>query len=137
MDGRARARHRSGHPDHPAGLAALGLHSAGSIVETGYKYANNVAAVPSLHAAFSLLVAITLWPRKHKWLRPLVALYPVAMGFSLIFAGEHYVTDILLGWMYTAVTALAVAWVARWWQARRPKPEPVRAKNEPAYEPAG
>ncbi len=116
---------------------ALGLHSAGSLVETGYKYANDVAAVPSLHAAFSLLVAVTLWPRKHKWLRPLVALYPVLMGFSLVFAGEHYVSDILLGWVYTAVTALAVAWVVRWWQARRPKPEPVRAKNEPAYEPAG
>ena len=62
---------------------ALGLHSAGSVIEHGYRYANNVAAVPSLHAAFSLLIAITLWPRKHKWLRPLVALYPLAMAFSL------------------------------------------------------
>ena len=44
----------------------VGLHSAGSVVEHGYQYANNVAAVPSLHAAFSLLIAITLWPRKHK-----------------------------------------------------------------------
>ena len=31
----------------------IGLHSAGSLVESGYAYANNVAAVPSLHAAFS------------------------------------------------------------------------------------
>jgi hypothetical protein len=116
---------------------ALGLHSAGSLVETGYKYANDVAAVPSLHAAFSLLVAITLWPRKHKWLRPVVALYPLLMAFSLVASGEHYVSDILLGWMYTAVTALAVARANRWWQARRAEREPVRARNEPAYEPAG
>jgi membrane-associated phospholipid phosphatase len=116
---------------------ALGLHSAGSLVETGYKYANDVAAVPSLHAAFSLLVAITLWPRKHKWLRPVVALYPLLMGLSLVFAGEHYVSDILLGWMYTAVTALVLAKALRWWQARRTEREPVRTKNEPAYEPAG
>ncbi len=44
----------------------LGLHSAGSLVESGYQYANNVAAVPSLHAAFSLLIAITLWPRRRR-----------------------------------------------------------------------
>ncbi len=55
---------------------ALGLHSAGSLVEGGYAYANNVAAVPSLHAAFSLLIAITLWPRKRTWLRPFVAAVP-------------------------------------------------------------
>ena len=71
------------------------------LVEHGYQYANNVAAVPSLHAAFSLLIAITLWPRKHKWLRPIVALYPLAMAFSLVYAGEHYFSDILLGWIYT------------------------------------
>jgi len=35
------------------------LHSAGTVVESGYQYANNVAAVPSLHAALSLLIAIT------------------------------------------------------------------------------
>ena len=81
----------------------LGLHSAGSVVEGGYAYANNVAAVPSLHAAFSLLIAITLWPRKHKWLRPLVALYPLAMAFSLVYGAEHYFSDILLGWIYTIV----------------------------------
>jgi hypothetical protein len=96
----------------------LGLHSAGSIVEGGYAYANNVAAVPSLHAAFSLLVAITLWPRKRKWLRPLVALYPVAMGFSLVFGAEHYVSDILLGWVYTVVTLVAAKALMRWWAAR-------------------
>ena len=33
----------------------VGVHSAGSTIEHGYAYANNVAAVPSLHAAFSLL----------------------------------------------------------------------------------
>jgi hypothetical protein len=98
---------------------ALGLHSAGSIVEGGYSYANNVAAVPSLHAAFSLLVAITLWPRKHKWLRPLVALYPLAMAFSLVFTAEHYVSDILLGWVYTIVTLFAARALVRRWSARR------------------
>jgi hypothetical protein len=98
----------------------LGLHSAGSIVEGGYAYANNVAAVPSLHAAFSLLIAITLWPRRRKWLRPFVALYPLLMAFSLVFTAEHYVSDILLGWLYTIVVVLVARRVMARWAARRP-----------------
>jgi hypothetical protein len=117
---------------------ALGLHSAGSLVEHGYAYANNVAAVPSLHAAFSLLIAITLWPRNRRWLRPIVALYPLAMGFALVYGAEHYVSDILLGWVYTLVTLLAVRVIARGWAARRQRRDEQRAPEsqgtpEPAY----
>jgi hypothetical protein len=111
----------------------LGLHSAGSIVEGGYAYANNVAAVPSLHAAFSLLVAITLWPsRKRRWLRPLVALYPVAMAFSLVFTAEHYVSDIVLGWVYTVVVVLVARRVMAW-RAARQFASPVSRAPEPVY----
>jgi hypothetical protein len=123
----------------PAVWHALGLHSAGSVVESGYKYANDVAAVPSLHAAFSLLIAITLWPRKRKWLRPLVALYPVAMAFSLVYAGEHYVSDILLGWLYTIVVVLMMRRALSWWAARRAQaaiadaPHPDAPHPQPAF----
>jgi membrane-associated phospholipid phosphatase len=120
----------------PAVWPYLGLHSAGSLVEHGYQYANNVAAVPSLHAAFSLLIAITLWPRKHKWLRPIVALYPLAMAFSLVYAGEHYFSDILLGWIYTVATVFAARAVTRWWTARRAQRIPAarpRTSPAPAY----
>ena len=112
---------------------AIGLHSAGSAIEHGYAYANNVAAVPSLHAAFSLLIAITLWPRERKWLRPLVALYPLAMGFSLVYGAEHYVSDILLGWVYTIVALAAGAVIMRWWVARRADAPGHSARPEPAY----
>ena len=97
----------------------VGLHAAGSFVEHGYRYANDVAAVPSLHAAFSLLIAITLWPRKRKWLRPLVALYPLLMAFSLVYGAEHYVSDILLGWAYCIVAVYAGRALIRWWSERR------------------
>jgi len=110
----------------------LGLHSAGSLVEHGYQYANNVAAVPSLHTAFALLVAITLWPRKRKWLRPLVALYPLAMGLTLIYTGEHYFSDIALGWAYAIATVVAGRALLRWWAARRLATQPAIAA-EPAY----
>lgn len=93
----------------PQVWTVLPLRSSGGIVERGYQYANNVAAVPSLHAAFSLLVAITLWPRRHRWLRPLVIAYPLAMAFAVVYTGEHYVSDVLLGWIYTVGVVLVGA----------------------------
>ncbi|PZR65244.1 MAG: phosphoesterase PA-phosphatase [Solirubrobacterales bacterium] len=128
----------------PAVWHSLSLHSAGSLIENGYQYANNVAAVPSLHTAFALLIAITLWPRKRKWLRPLVALYPLAMALALIYTGEHYFSDVALGWIYAIVAVLAGRALMRWWSsrqsqagrpvpARKPAPAPEATSPEPAY----
>lgn len=97
----------------PAVFSSLQVHSAGSLIEHGYQYANNVAAVPSLHAAFALLIAITLWPRRHRWLRPILAAYPLAMAFALIYTGEHYFFDIVVGWAYTIGTVLVTIIVKR------------------------
>lgn len=65
-------------------------------------YVNKVAAVPSLHAGTSLLISMFFWSRTKRW-RWLLALYPLAMGFSLVYLGEHYVSDVLLGWIYAVV----------------------------------
>ena len=111
---------------------AIGLHSAGSVVERGYSYANDVAAVPSLHAAFSLLVAITVWPHKRAWLRPLVAAYPLAMAFALMYAGEHYFSDIALGWLYTIAVVFAARRAMRFWGMRRARPAEAALQPEPA-----
>jgi hypothetical protein len=97
----------------PVVWRSVNLHSAGGLIESAYHHTNNVAAVPSLHAAFSLLITITLWPRERKWLRPLVACYPLAMAFSLIYTGEHYFTDVLLGWTYTIAVAPSAWALAR------------------------
>jgi membrane-associated phospholipid phosphatase len=96
------------------GWAVLGVGTAGLFSE-GQAVANSVAAVPSLHAAFSALVAMFLWRRVRPRLRPLLVLYPLAMGLSLIATGEHYFFDVLLGWLYAA--AVMAAWA--WWERRR------------------
>ncbi len=100
----------------------LPLHSAGTFFEKGEEYANNVAAVPSLHAAFSLLIARTVWPLAPRWLRPLVAVYPLAMAFSVIYTGEHYLSDVLLGWVYTGGTLSAFSAVGYWRATRVGRP---------------
>jgi hypothetical protein len=97
------------------GTAAMFSHGQGAV--------NLVAAVPSLHSAFVALVALFLWPRVRPALRPLLALYPVAMGITLIATGEHYLFDVLLGWVYAG--AVMAGWSA--WEGRRARsaPEPT------------
>ena len=87
---------------------ANALPSFSAIVEHGQALANPVAAMPSLHAGFTLLIALFLWKSVRWWWRiPLVA-YPVLMGFTLVYFGEHYVVDVLAGWAYAVVAYLVV-----------------------------
>ena len=82
----------------------------------GQRAVNLVAAVPSLHSAFTMLVALFLWDRvRWRWARPLLLLYPAAMGLTLMATGEHYFFDVLLGWVYAG--AVMVGWAA--WERRR------------------
>jgi len=80
----------------------------GSLFEKGEHYANNVAAMPSLHAGYALLLALFLWRLVPRWTRPLLALPPPAMAFTLVYGGEHYVVDCLAGWAYAAATFFTV-----------------------------
>ena len=81
----------------------------------GQEGVNLVAAVPSLHSAFVALVAFFLWGRVRPWMRPLLLLYPLAMGLTLIATGEHYFFDVALGWLYAG--AVMAGW--GWWERRR------------------
>lgn len=84
------------------------------LFERGSEYANPVAAVPSLHAAYTLLSTIFLWRHVPRWGRPALALYPVAMTWALAYTAEHYVVDALLGFAYTIVAIWAVNRAAEW-----------------------
>ncbi len=88
-----------------------------TIFERGAEYANPVAAVPSLHAAYTLLVVLVLWPLAPRWLRPVLAVYPPAMAFALVYTAEHYLVDVLLGWAYTLVAVWVVDRAADAWEA--------------------
>ncbi len=102
------------HRTTARGWEVLGTHTAGWFSE-GQAGVNLVAAVPSLHAAMTALVAMFLWPRVRPLWRPLLALYPVAMAVTLMATGEHYFFDIVLGWAYAG--AVMVTW--RLLEARR------------------
>jgi membrane-associated phospholipid phosphatase len=114
------------HRTTSEGWQVLGGGTAG-LFSKGQASVNLVAAVPSLHAAFTALVAMFLWSRVRPWLRPLLVLYPLAMGLTLIATGEHYFFDVLLGWFYAG--AVMAAW--GWWERRRtvPRAQPAAAQG--------
>ena len=89
------------------GFDQVGLNMVGSALKLGQGLVNPVAAMPSLHVAFATLAAGFWWSRVRRPYRPLLPLYPLAMCFSLAYAGEHYVLDELAGVAY-ALVILAV-----------------------------
>jgi membrane-associated phospholipid phosphatase len=90
--------------------------------EQGTAYANDVAAMPSLHASYTLLISLFFFRRLRGRLRYALWLYPLAMAFALVYTGEHYVVDVLAGWLYCIAVYAAVEWVA----ARAPNLRAVR-----------
>ena len=100
------------------GWGRIHLSFAARIIEKGQGAVNPFAAIPSLHSAEALLVVAMVLPflrGRWRWARPLLLLYPLAMCFTLVYAGEHYLIDVLVGWGFVA-TVLTVGW---WIRQRR------------------
>ncbi|MGE0307790.1 MAG: phosphatase PAP2 family protein [Acidimicrobiia bacterium] len=98
------------------GWSKVGLHFARSLIDKGQGTINTVAAIPSLHAAYAMILAAFLWPMiERRWLRPLLLIHPTMMVFTIVYGGEHYVVDALAG--------LVCVWAAfrfwAWFEARR------------------
>jgi membrane-associated phospholipid phosphatase len=109
-----------------AGLEQLHLTIARKLLETGQHFTDLVAAVPSLHAGATLLITLFLWRRVRSRWRPVLVLYPLFMGFTLVYTAEHYVIDVLVGFLFALLTALVVARVERRWFAAEPAAAPVQ-----------
>jgi hypothetical protein len=79
------------------GFGTLHIKYFGGIIAKGHEYYDPLAAVPSLHVGATTLLVLFLWRRTPRALRPLLALYPFAMAFTLVYTAEHYVADCLVG----------------------------------------
>jgi len=100
----------------------LGLETVSSVLLRGQQWANPTAALPSLHAAFALFVVVFFWKQMpNKWVQYASLLFPLSMAWSLVYFGEHYVTDILAGWAYVG----ASFWFWNRWEAKRQVVEPL------------
>jgi hypothetical protein len=86
-------------------LNALALHKGDAS-----RY-NVVAAVPSLHVAWPVICLLVI--RKHRLPMPLFAAQAaltLGVVFAIVYTGEHYLVDAILG----AVYALAAWWLLQW-----------------------
>lgn len=104
------------------GWQELGVGIADRVFDLGRAAVNPTAAFPSLHAAFALFTVVAVWRGARRWVRPLLAAYPLAMAFTLVVSGEHYVVDILAGWAVVVVAVMLWRRLDRWvvpWRARR------------------
>jgi len=95
---------------------------------------NAVAAVPSLHAAYPTLFVLFLisafgW-RRTWW----TIIYPISIWVGVVYLGEHYVFDVILGIIYAVgIFALTKAYLA--YRKHHPSPfkEHYHAGRQWAY----
>ncbi|GGF13373.1 phosphatase PAP2 family protein [Williamsia phyllosphaerae] len=96
------------------GWEVLDIRAASTLISVGQSKANLVAAIPSLHAGLTMLLALFMWPRVRALGRTLFLGYAVVMAFTLVYTGEHYVFDIIAGWgLAAAVIAVQYLYLRR------------------------
>jgi membrane-associated phospholipid phosphatase len=118
------------------GETAQGTRLTAGVVAAGRAWQNDpdalgdpnpTAAMPSVHTAVTVVLALALW----HW-RPALgiagAVYAAAMGFSLVYLGEHYVLDVLAG----ILCAVVASWIAGRWL-----PVPSAVERQAQQESAG
>ncbi|MFJ9693407.1 phosphatase PAP2 family protein [Kitasatospora sp. NPDC101183] len=92
-------------------ISISGLPQADSLLENGSQFANDVAAMPSLHSAYPAMLLFFFWPTARPWLRALLVAYPLAMTFTLVYGAEHFIVDVFVGWAYAAVVVFGLRWL--------------------------
>ncbi len=100
-------------------MVSVGRNINSSLFERTYGVLgdpNPVAAMPSLHMAITFML---FWFALHhsRWLAALAFLYSLSMAFALVYTGEHYVIDILVG---SAITSYAYFFAGRWLSVTAP-----------------
>ncbi len=103
---------------HDSGLVAL--------------FFNPYAAVPSMHVAFSLLIAIpTLLIVRRPLFKVLWALYPLMIAFVVMVTGNHWFMDVVAGALVAGTSALVAkhvlsrVWPGAWSWSAAPREVPA------------
>lgn len=85
-------------PGNTAGLGRFDLYFNVHIFHDLYAQSSNVfAAMPSLHAAYPLLVLYYGVRNKLGWINILFAVIMLGIWFAAVYTGHHYILDVLAG----------------------------------------
>lgn len=101
-------------------------------------FVNEFAAIPSLHFGWSLLLgAIVAYEGKRPLFWVLGALWPIAMFFSVVMTGNHFIVDAVAGGI-VSFAGLGIAWlIERYRPAAQAWMERKLERPERASAPAG
>jgi len=99
---------------HPIATSATALSS--SRLSLGFLVPRNpYAAIPSLHAGYAFLIALfvahlalRLRTRFRYALASAAFVYPLLQSFAVIYTGNHYVVDIIAGFVFAAAALIIV-----------------------------
>jgi hypothetical protein len=83
---------------------------------------NQYAALPSLHFGWNLLVGVALWTATtNRLVRTLAVLSPAAMAVAVVITANHFVVDVVAGFVVVSIGLAAAIALAR---SRRGYPGP-------------
>ena len=77
--------------------------------------------MPSLHTATASLVALYGITRLRHPARWLLLAYPALMSVTLVYTGEHYVVDVLAGYLWAGLVMVAASAWEQWRPVRAPE----------------
>jgi hypothetical protein len=110
----------------------VGIHQAAAVFTGNSQFDNNIAAMPSLHAAYPMLLLLFFWRRARPLVRAILVGYVLAMAFTLVYTGEHFVLDEVIGWSYAIITFVVGGRLFdRWVEWRKTKREQRPTSAEP------
>jgi hypothetical protein len=117
-----------GYTDVVASTHAIGSWHTGALAS----HANELAAMPSLHAAWAGWCVIAVWQLTSRWwLRGLACLHLVLTAVAVLATGNHFVLDVVAG-LAVLAASLAIAYALPAPRARGPR----RRRTAPAALPA-
>lgn len=114
-------------------ITSAHFFAAGSMPTVYWLFSpNDVAAMPSLHAAYPTLVFCYLlkYFGKKWWL---FSIYLATVLFAIVYLGQHYVTDAIVGIIYAVVVFYLVEYL---FSVREKKAVANKVKVEPEIAPA-
>lgn len=101
-------------------MANVGRHINSTLYNRTYSALgdpNPVAAMPSMHEGVTVAACLFALNSRRRWLQLVAFVYCVLMACALVYTGEHYVIDTLVG---AGIAAYAYVYSGRWMHAMGP-----------------
>lgn len=117
----------------PRGWSYVDAQALADLLEFGRDTINPVAAMPSLHAAYPMLLLLFFAPTRGAIGRFLLWAYCLHMGFTVVITGQHWVIDVIAGW--ACALAVHVFWHRREQRSDTPPVGPAEVADDRSREP--